>query len=483
MIANNLFVEAGNHSCLLVRPITADSPLIPYQLEILMRHRPGYLLPGYIRYRGSRTQFCHVIAGKKPVDEAMQPHERCMEIGRPLLAEIVGDLADAMDHLLPPSQFALHPSFIYVDPNHSVSLVCWPMRGIAHDRAVGTDGSNGVVGADGLIGADGADDTGFARLYDLLQIWCTCFQFPQPETDACRQALQEHGLEGLMLHLAHEPVLNPAKVEQPDAQPCASFAVNQSPPTGSGCSFQPDQSSQLPADLASDPASAATSDPTSDLTTTKKQPATRFIKWILLSVAHILAILMVGLTHLSDVSSNHPIMRPLSLATAVAVFLLDCAVTVLVFKKKPPAQTVRPADKVRSYLAQWSQTESQAKMPGDQEGQTMLLSANPADFRMAMLAEGKPGTPDENEGLRAFILVDEFIIGRDSKSADLVLPDPGVGRLHARIIRRAGSFLLSDLGSKNGTCLDGKKLLRHEETLLPDYCIIQFADRAFLFSG
>ena len=102
---------------------------------------------------------------------------------------------------------------------------------------------------------------------------------------------------------------------------------------------------------------------------------------------------------------------------------------------------------------------------------------------MAMLAEGKPGTPEENEGLRAFILVDEFIIGRDPKNADLVLTDPGVGRIHARIIRRAGSFLISDLGSKNGTSLDGKKLLRHEETLLPDRCILQFADRAFYFQA
>ena len=465
MTANNLFVEAGNHGCLLVRPITADSQLIPYQLEILMRHRPGYLLPGYIRYRGSKTQFCHVISGKKPVDEAMQPQERCMEIGRPLLAEIVGHLADAMDHLLPPSQFALHPSFIYVDANYSASLVCWPMRDPAHD---------GAAGADGVVGTDGVD-AGIARLFDLLQIWCTCFQFPQPESDACRQTLQEHGLEGLMLHLAREPVLNPVKIEPPDAQPGAIGGTDRSPSigpsNGAGCVITPDQSSQLPVDPASEPAKA------------NKRPATRFIKWILLSAAHILAILMVGITHLSDVSSNHPIMRPLSLATTVAVFLLDCAVTVLVFKKKPPAQTVRPADKVRSYLAQWSQTESQTKISGDQEGQTMLLTANPADFRMAMLAEGKPGTPDENEGLRAFILVDEFIIGRDPKSADLVLPDPGVGRLHARIIRRAGSFLLSDLGSKNGTCLDGKKLLRHEETLLPDYCIIQFADRAFYFQA
>lgn len=465
MTTNNLFVETGNHGCLLVRPITPDSPLISYQLEILMRHRPGYLLPGYVRYRGSKTQFCHVISGKMPVDEAMQPQERCMEIGRPLLAEIVGHLADAMDHLLPPSQFALHPSFIYVDAKYSASLVCWPMRDLANDDAAGTD----VV-----VGADDADD-GLARLFDLLQIWFTCFQFPQPESDACKQALRENGLEGLMLHLAHDPVLNPVKIETPDTQPGAIGGTDSSastgPSMGAGRVNAPDPSSQPSINPASDPVTA------------KKRTATGFVKWILLAAVHILAMLMVGLTHLSSALLNHPAMRPLSLAIAVAVFLADCAVVSLIIKKKQPAQAVQPADKVRTYLAKWSQPESRAQTPGDQEGQTMLLTANPAEFRMAMLAEGKPGTPDENEGLRAFILVDEFIVGRDPKSADLVLPDPGVGRIHARIIRRAGSFLLSDLGSKNGTCLDGKKLLRHEETLLPDYCIIQFADRAFHFQA
>lgn len=115
------------------------------------------------------------------------------------------------------------------------------------------------------------------------------------------------------------------------------------------------------------------------------------------------------------------------------------------------------------------------------DGQTVLLPANPADFRMAMLAEGRPGTPEENEGLRAFILVDEFLVGREQKNVDLCLGDPGIGRQHARIVRRAGSFFICDLGSRNGTRLDGMRLLKNSETLLPEQCIIQFADRSFYF--
>jgi hypothetical protein len=115
------------------------------------------------------------------------------------------------------------------------------------------------------------------------------------------------------------------------------------------------------------------------------------------------------------------------------------------------------------------------------DNQTVLLAANPEDFRMAMLAAGKPGTPEESEGLRAYILIDEFMIGRDNRTCDLCLADPGVGRLHARITRRAGSFFITDLGSRNGTRIDGKRLLKNTENLLPDQCVIQFAEQSFYF--
>jgi diguanylate cyclase (GGDEF)-like protein len=44
----------------------------------------------------------------------------------------------------------------------------------------------------------------------------------------------------------------------------------------------------------------------------------------------------------------------------------------------------------------------------------------------------------------------ETVIGR-ATSCDLVLPDPGVSRKHARILREGGAFYVEDLESKNGT--------------------------------
>ena len=83
---------------------------------------------------------------------------------------------------------------------------------------------------------------------------------------------------------------------------------------------------------------------------------------------------------------------------------------------------------------------------------------NPQDdlFRLAMLSEGPPGTLAESEGIRAFVLVDEFLIGRDRMICDLVLTQSTIGRVHARISRHGSHYFLEDLGSANGTTLDEK---------------------------
>jgi hypothetical protein len=66
-----------------------------------------------------------------------------------------------------------------------------------------------------------------------------------------------------------------------------------------------------------------------------------------------------------------------------------------------------------------------------------------------LVAYGGPGKGGE------FPLAgDELLIGRDP-AADISVDDPSMSRRHAMIVRRRGKLFLRDLGSANGTYLDG----------------------------
>lgn len=63
----------------------------------------------------------------------------------------------------------------------------------------------------------------------------------------------------------------------------------------------------------------------------------------------------------------------------------------------------------------------------------------------------------ELTGQRWTIDDDEFVIGR-GPDTDIVLPERQVSRHHLKILFRDGRYLLQDLGSKNGTHLNGMQI-------------------------
>jgi hypothetical protein len=52
----------------------------------------------------------------------------------------------------------------------------------------------------------------------------------------------------------------------------------------------------------------------------------------------------------------------------------------------------------------------------------------------------------------------ELILGRQPESADLVLDDPGVSRRHARVVGDRHGVVVEDLGSSNGTYVNGRRI-------------------------
>jgi len=66
-------------------------------------------------------------------------------------------------------------------------------------------------------------------------------------------------------------------------------------------------------------------------------------------------------------------------------------------------------------------------------------------------------SPNEEKG-RAFPLTDELTIGRSPRCNVPLASDGFVSQLHARLFRRGDEYWVEDLGSTNGTLMNGRAL-------------------------
>jgi hypothetical protein len=103
--------------------------------------------------------------------------------------------------------------------------------------------------------------------------------------------------------------------------------------------------------------------------------------------------------------------------------------------------------------------DEQAPAPEPESGRTMIHStAN----RVAEPLERRARDRHETalllvDGKRLVVGPTGVTIGR-SRQCDVVLNDPNVSRQHAEIRPRGGSWVLSDLGSTNGSILNGRRI-------------------------
>jgi predicted component of type VI protein secretion system len=75
----------------------------------------------------------------------------------------------------------------------------------------------------------------------------------------------------------------------------------------------------------------------------------------------------------------------------------------------------------------------------------------PKSFQLVMRSGPNPGQTFELDQ-------DMLTIGRDATN-DIVISDIEISRRHARLTLQAGSYVLEDLGSTNGTYADGQRLM------------------------
>lgn len=118
----------------------------------------------------------------------------------------------------------------------------------------------------------------------------------------------------------------------------------------------------------------------------------------------------------------------------------------------------------------------------DGSDETVCLSAcgNPATPLLSMSAELVPA--HSGTDLPVIRLEGkEILVGKHARAVDAVLPSGTVSRIHARLFMSGGEYYLSDLGSRNGTSVDGHMAVGNEEILLTDGADVKFADLEYVF--
>ncbi len=89
-------------------------------------------------------------------------------------------------------------------------------------------------------------------------------------------------------------------------------------------------------------------------------------------------------------------------------------------------------------------------------GETMVIGAMPSTTLPVAILTVKSG-PDV--GFRFRVKPEQkAYMGRDADN-DVVLDDPGTSRRHARIEFKEGKYVLTDLGSANGTLVNGQRVV------------------------
>lgn len=525
----------------LVWCLEAEQILVNYQLEMILQHQPDFLVATSVRYRQGQRELFLDITGLTPLDsldhldylaqqspgshisQQAEAHDVarintdrnggfCPENGRRRLQAILRSVVAAEDYLLPLAQIDLRPSNIFWDDQSaSVRLAFFPLKPWPADPEAGPAVLLKQIGLAYHIEPPVIRqwtavwlERGAASLLAVLQSQTDLRPAGRPNEQ--RAGPQAEGLparpqqddsgwldkgssrrDNWTDERSHDDPEQPDELT--DHNSMLARRSDSSPPIAKPWPWQfkaaMERTNRRP------PAIGRRSDSRGPLHSGRHRPATTagygeppmiagssrsdtqpVWRTILLLIGH-LALVAGGLWLLLDRYGylQPPLRQILQICVAIlglVLVILDIRLSRFSFSQLLPRIQEDPsADADFDRVSQVNPTE--------------LIASRTDNFRLAMLSSGLPGTPAEAEGLRAFILIDEFIIGRDEKTADLHLPAVSVGRQHARIQRREGAFFLSDLGSKNGTSLDGRRLNKFEEYLLPDRCRLSFADQSFYF--
>ncbi len=110
-----------------------------------------------------------------------------------------------------------------------------------------------------------------------------------------------------------------------------------------------------------------------------------------------------------------------------------------------------------------------------EDDKTEILYAKAAEPSYCLVAKNKENPIDTP--IKSF----PFYIGKDKNRNQLILKESSVSRLHAVVTIREEEVFLTDIGSTNGTFVNGQKLEKNHPTLINNSDELAFSREVFLF--
>lgn len=151
-------------------------------------------------------------------------------------------------------------------------------------------------------------------------------------------------------------------------------------------------------------------------------------------------------------------------------------------------------DLVTSLLSEEGSAETTVLSEEEEEGETEVLSED-GDENTTVLNEEEQETGVLNaephcvlervnsKGGEIDVDILPFIIGKAMSQVNYCLNEYGVSRRQARIFKGAdNAFFISDLDSKNGTFVNGKRIARNSAMKIKDGDMVSFAEYNFIVS-
>jgi len=422
--------ESDAAASYLVVTVDGDEKVWSYQMEMVANNRIKRVLPFDARMKDGRMSFYYRVTSKIPLVHFLKKIRIKKHEFIQLLLDITSVLLDSRYYLLFDQCFILDERFIYINPaTREISLAYVP---VPADDDTGQKLRKLVIG---LIvhTADIEEDSGDNFVHKLLAL-------------VKSDMFSVLNLNSFLKELAGDSPLPAVDTDGPSGD-CASGTPAVRPVK--------EEYNKVKAECS----------PGIDV---KPRPV------IIALLFQILFAVMLVLANKYVKSSGRD-----TVATYAAIALIVIAVDILLFKKlfismhhrkdEDPGGQEESLDVMESKSSESSTDHSDSRI-----NETVFLGC--PDETFPYLLGGKDSMPKIIP-----IVKPDFVVGRLQSQVDHVIHNKAVGKVHARIISREGSYYVMDFNSRNGTFINGVRIDCSTEVEIRNNDRLAFANSEYVF--